>query len=94
MWNARLQNEQGQTLGVDAAIEGSLVPIGGDFRLLCYLDEYGDTYFTRVQIADFLRDWDRLAPSSPAQQHHWALVRDMAVQCQNGGRSYLRSLGD
>jgi hypothetical protein len=35
-----------------------------DSRLVRYIDPYGDTYFNRLQMADFLADWDERYPSA------------------------------
>ena len=35
------------------------------FRLLCYLDPYGNTTFNRLQIEDLLRDLDLLLDMAP-----------------------------
>lgn len=70
-----------------------MIPAGADFRLLRYVDPYGDTYFNQRQMADFLVDWNALKPTDD-QREQWILVRDMAVKCQQEPHLYLRFIGD
>ncbi len=92
-WSVRLQDERGKpVVPQDAAIEFSLIPTDTDFLLLHYIDPYGDTVFNRVQMDDFLTDWNRLRPEGKREQ--WAMVRDMAVRCRDEAHLYLRFIGD
>ena len=58
-WDVRLQDENGKpVVPKDAGVEPKLIPLDGQYRLLHYIDPYGDTYFNRLQMSDFLLDWD------------------------------------
>lgn len=93
-WSVRLQDERGTpVVPCDAGIEFGTVPSNGNFKLLHYIDPYGDTYFNQVQMSDFLADWDSLQPEGVERQQ-WTVVRDMAVRCQNEPHLYLRFIGD
>lgn len=93
-WSVRLQDERGKpVLAQDAGVEFATVPSNTGFKLLHYVDRYGDTYFNRVQMADFLTDWDKLEPTGD-QRLQWKLVRDMAVRCLDEPHLYLRFIGD
>jgi hypothetical protein len=51
----RLQDERGKpAIPQYAVIEVATIPEGAEFRLLGYLDPYGDTYFNQVQMTVFL----------------------------------------
>lgn len=89
-WSVRLQDERGKPVLPDGTIEFSLIPADADFLLLRYIDPYGDTIFNRVQMDDFLADWNRLCP----QDEQWSLVRDMALRCRDEAHLYLRFIGD
>lgn len=93
-WSVRIQDERGTpVVSEDAGISFQTIPSGRKFRLLHYVDPYGDTYFNGLQMEDFLADWDDLRPE-PAEQQQWTAVRDMAVRCQKEPHLYLRFIGD
>jgi hypothetical protein len=93
-WSVRLQDERGKpVIPEDAGIDFATIPADAGFRLLGYIDPYGDTFFNRVQMKDFLADWDRLNPSSE-QREQWKLVRNMATRCRDEAHLYLRFIGD
>jgi endonuclease I len=89
-----LQDERGKPVSPqDAVIEFATIPEGAAFRLLGYVDPYGDTYFNHAQMKDFLADWDKLRPTDE-QQAQWELVRDMAIRCRDHNHLYVRFMGD
>jgi hypothetical protein len=93
-WTVRLQNERGKpAIPQYAVIEFATIPEGAEFRLLGYVDPYGDTYFNQVQMKDFLADWNNLRPTDE-QTAQWQLVRDMAIRCQDHSHLYVRFIGD
>ncbi len=89
-WSVRLQDEHGEPVAAeDALIEFATIPQNEEFRRLRYLDPYGDAYFNRAQMEDFLADWDKLERSG-SQVKQWQLVRDMATRCREDSHCYLR----
>jgi hypothetical protein len=74
--NVRLQDENGHPQNQnDIGIDFEL-PIGnGSFRLLCYIDPYGDTIFNRSQMDAFLEDWERVKTCGPDEGSVGSLVR-------------------
>ena len=93
-WSVRLQDERGKpVIPEDFVIEFATISEEVDFRLLGYIDRYGDTYFNRVQMEDFLADWDKLHPSAE-QKDQWKLVRNIAARCRDEVHLYLRFIGD
>jgi hypothetical protein len=93
-WDVRLQDENGKpVVPKDAGVEPKLIPLDGQYRLLHYIDPYGDTYFNRLQMSDFLLDWDSLHPDT-GETNQWMFVREMALRCKNEAHLYLRFIGD
>ena len=93
-WNVRLQDERGKpVVPEDAGIEFQTIPAQENFKLLRYIDPYGDTYFNRAQMDDFLAEWNAHRPEA-AQREQWKLVQEMALRCQNEPHLYLRFIGD
>ncbi len=89
-----MQDEGGNSVVHEGAgIEFDTIPANGHFKLLQYIDPYGDTYFNRVQMGDFLRDWDSLLPDVQ-ENAQWTLVRKMAIRCRDEVHLYLRFIGD
>jgi len=80
-WSVRLQDETGKPVLDDGGVEFEIIPHDGDFKLLGYIDRYGDTYFNQLQMNDFLNDWDTLRPNA-FQRRQWQLVRDLALKCR------------
>ena len=97
MIEVRLQNEHGQpSCDEDVGIEFP-IPTGDDsYRMLCYIDPYGDTVFNRLQMVTFLLEWETL--SGKAKEHGsletWLAVKKFAQKCNEGPHLYLRFIGD
>jgi hypothetical protein len=93
-WTVRLQDDHCKPVSPEyAVIQSETIPSSGNFKLLRYVDPYGDTYFNRVQMEDFLADWNRPQPSSD-QREQWELVRTMALRCRDKVHLYLLFWGD
>ncbi len=93
-WTVRLQDERGKPVAPrEALIEFATIPDDRGFRLLRYVDPYGDTYFNRMQMRDFLADWNTLKPTAD-QRREWKSVREMAERCHDEVHLYLRFIGD
>ena len=93
-WTVRLQDERGKpVVPHDAGIDFTTIPAEGNLKLLRYVDRYGDTFFNRMQMDDFLTDWDNLRPTS-TQVEEWKHVRELAMRCKNEPHLYLRFIGD
>jgi L-rhamnose mutarotase len=93
-WSVRLQEERGNPVTCKGAvIEFATISDYSGFKLLGYLDPYGDTYFNQYQMKDFLADWAKLTPSSE-QREQWQVVHDMATRCRDEAHLYVRFIGD
>jgi hypothetical protein len=96
-WKIILENEDREQIGVVSKelefknLEG--VSISYTFKLLKYLDPYGDTIFNANQIDDLLIDLDVL------KQHYIdsGLINeiiDLAIKCKSEPHTYLIFYGD
>jgi hypothetical protein len=67
-----------------------------NYRLLRYIDRYGDTYFNKLQMPDFLSDWGDAETwaHTPADQAFFVEIERLAVACRDGVHLYLRFVGD
>jgi hypothetical protein len=65
-WTVVLEDEnKGQIACLSAEFRTGVKLDQETFRLLCYLDPYGDTTFNVLQTADLLRDLVRLLAMEP-----------------------------
>ena len=67
-----------------------------EWRLLKYVDEYGDTYFNRLQMLDFLADWEAAGAllRSSEEEKLWLEVGRLARECRDEVHLYLKFFGD
>jgi hypothetical protein len=49
----------------------------GGWRLLKYVDRDGDTYFNKLQIPDFLSDWEAARVRSPENEKYGMRSEDL-----------------
>jgi len=72
-------------------------PADEEFRCVCFIDRYGDTVFNRLQIPDFLAEWERLRKDADlddaAGTVHIGVV-GLAERCLAGVHLYLKFYGD
>jgi hypothetical protein len=65
-WTVVLEDENKDRIaGLHAEFRTGVKLDPATFRLLCYLDPYGDTTFNRLQAVDLLRDLARLLTLEP-----------------------------
>ncbi len=66
------------------------------YCLLRYIDPYANTVFNQLQLDEFLREWARLRPKATAPGAVALLdeVQELARECRNGARRYLKFIGD
>lgn len=62
------------------------------FRLLCYLDAYGDTFFNRLQMDDLIKDLQilKLKEVNPILDE----IKILAERCKKEEHTYLAFYGD
>lgn len=66
------------------------------FQCLRFIDWYGDTYFNRPQMGQFIEELDRVraTASTPEEKVVLDQIRDLEQQCQNGVHLYVKFIGD
>jgi len=97
MIEARLQNESGRPAGsADIRFPFSIPSADPAFRLLCYIDPSGDTVFNRLQMEDFLLEWQkaRTWARTPEEMEAWSGIEQLARKCREEVHLYLRFIGD
>lgn len=65
-------------------------------KLLGYINPYGDTVFNRLQIDDFLTDWNILidAATTADVRDFLTQVQSLAVKCRDTVHLYLKFVGE
>ena len=63
------------------------------FKLLKYLDPYGDTTFNNIQITDLLDDLEVLK-GYDGDENLFDEIIDLATKCKNEPHTYLTFYGD
>ena len=96
-----LQDEDGEPT---AKVEMSrqllqcLLPPASDtsYPLLRFVDSDGNTYFNRLQMPQFISEWERTASraTSPDDAQVVAQVEELARQCEREVHMYLKFEGD
>jgi hypothetical protein len=90
-----LSDPAGGTFDTAGDFDALIPPADGTgFRLLGYIDPYGDTIFNQIQMHDLLADIDRLAPSTAIAERGIARLRRLAETCRDGVHLYLCFIGD
>jgi len=82
----------------DPHVVDMLLPDVSDvsFQCLRFVDPYGETVFNRLQMTQFLPEWDRLRGRATTldQKRLFQDVRRLAERCSNEPHLYLRFSGD
>jgi hypothetical protein len=67
-----------------------------DFVLLSGIDPFGKTVFNHLQMAAFLREWERAKDHvrDDSQLEAWKQVKSMAELCRDDRDLYLRFVGN
>jgi len=66
-----------------------------DFPVLRCIDPFGKTVFNHLQMADFLREWERVGDRAgdESEKQSWQKIKEMAEQCRSDRDLYLRFVG-
>jgi hypothetical protein len=64
------------------------------YPFLRYVDDYGDTVFNRLQMAQVIPELEQLAGEFPADSEILAAVHALAERCAREIHLYLRFYGD
>jgi hypothetical protein len=96
----RLEGEFGEVNDEvdEAALLGDVLPVHDDrsYQCLRFIDPYGDTVFNRLQMEQFLTEWERLESQLRGQERQEiaAAIRKLALRCRDGVHLYLKFYGD
>ncbi|HZP24528.1 MAG TPA: hypothetical protein VFB04_13860 [Terriglobales bacterium] len=96
-WNVQLEDEHGEAITRVLAVWGFFPePDDKTFLLIQFLDPYGNTVFNRLQMPQFLEEWERLRDLAEKMSNlsAWTDVKRLAQQCASGVHLYLRFIGD
>ncbi len=96
-----LEGGQGRPVG---KVEGrtflldKLLPTFDDSQSQClrFIDAYGDTVFNRLQMDQFLREWEGVAGKATTDEEKALAdqVRQLAEMCRSEPHLYLKFYGD
>jgi hypothetical protein len=66
------------------------------FQCLRFIDPYGDTVFNRMQMDQFLFEWDQVSRRATTAEEKELLerVKRLAEKCQSKPHLYLKFYGD
>lgn len=69
---------------------------GQPHDLLGYVDPYGNTIFNRLQMKQFLAEWDHVAERARTAEEKALVagVKALAQRCEAGVHLYLKFIGD
>ena len=75
-----------------------LLPTYDDETFIClhYIDWYGDTVFNRLQIPQFLLEWERVKNKAKSKDEQILLqeIEKLAIDCQTEPHLYVKFYGD
>ena len=92
-WTVTLEDEDKQVMSsLDREFDTTMRDSLSGFRLLCYLDPYGDTIFNRLQMDDLIHDLSQLKKMETNLQIDDVLL--LAERCKLETHTYLYFYGD
>lgn len=92
-WTIILEDENKETIAsLSNEFEMEWSNGAENFRLLCYLDAYGDTFFNRSQMDDLIKDLHSLKriEANPILDE----IQLLAERCKKEEHTYLAFYGD
>jgi hypothetical protein len=98
--NIELQTESGEMIEtvVDYknVLHRLLPPYGTASCVLSGIDWYGNTVFNRLQVKQFLDEWEELFRKTSDMEEHLLLdgIKRLALRCQDDVHLYLKFIGD
>ena len=91
-WTIRLEDEEGEIVSQLGSEFEEQDFDGKEYKLLHYLDPYGDTKFNHRQIPNLISDFEHLQMIDTNPQINEII--DLAIKCANGVHLYLVFYGD
>jgi hypothetical protein len=96
-WTVMKMDERGQkekALSSEFEIEGFDNLDSGKFKLIKYLDPYGDSTFGRTQFDDLTSDLKQLEKSGRVKTKQMHELIGLINECKHDVHTYLKFLGD
>ena len=96
-WTVRIEDEEGnirKSLSKDFILSDEEIILNNPFRLLKYLDPYGDTTFNSLMFDDLKKDFAELKELSPADNIQFQEILDLVKECEEDVHLYLKFYGD
>jgi hypothetical protein len=91
-----LDDPNGGSFDAAGDFDGLLGRVDDSYRLLKYVDPYGDTIFNNMQMPDLLSDIERLSQMgvAPVERRGLSRLRALAELCREGVHLYVWFIGD
>ncbi len=96
-WTVIIEDENGnakKTMPKEFTLSGDEILNNEKFRLLKYLDPYGDTTFNALMFEDLIKDLTELKERLPVDKDQIDLVISYAKECNDDVHTYLKFYGD
>ena len=96
-WTVIIEDEDGnpvRTMPGEFVLSDQDIIYTSQFRLLKYLDPYGDTTFNSYMFEDLLTDLDELSRLLPGDKDQIDIVINYVKICGDDVHAYLKFYGD
>lgn len=96
-WTIIIEDENGnakRTMPKELILSDEDLLNNKKFRLLKYLDPYGDTTFNAFMFEDLIKDLNDLIELFPADEEQIETVISYAKECDDNSHTYLKFYGD
>ena len=96
-WTVRIEDEEGnirKSLSNEFILSDQEIIFNNPFRLIKYLDPYGDTTFNSLMFEDLKKDFAELQELSPADKEQSQEILDLVKECEEDIHLYLKFYGD
>jgi hypothetical protein len=96
-WTVIIEDEEGnakKTMPGEFILSDEEVLSKESFRLLKYVDPYGDTTFNAFMFEDLIKDLQELNTLLPTDKKQIEIVINYAKECKDEIHTYLKFYGD
>src|SRR5437867_7732427 len=96
-WTVIIEDENGnakRTMPSEFVLSDEKILNNEPFRLLKYLDPYGDTTFNAIMFEDLIKDLTELKNKLPSDKEQIDTVISYAKECNDDVHTYLKFYGD
>jgi hypothetical protein len=96
-WTVIIEDENGnakRTMPKEFILSDEEVLNNDNFKLLKYIDPYGDTTFNAFMFEDLINDFTELKKLLPTDKEQIDTVIEYAKECNDDIHTYLKFYGD